>query len=105
MAIIDPWNMPIDIQTTDYDIAGIMLKHDLFISEYELMKIDPQKFQYEIKKRLMIGLLDEIARAKCVEFTKQPNFEELKTHFRARMFVVPDDQVRILRLSQINNNG
>jgi hypothetical protein len=105
MAIIDPWNIPIDIKREEYAISGKMLQHNLSIHEFELMKIDPKTFEFEIKKRLMFGMIDEIMKYRCVEFTRQQNNTTFDTLFRARMFVVPDDQVRILRVSQINNNG
>jgi len=44
MAIIDPWNLPIDINSYDYAIKGNMIKYQLSISEVELMKIDPKNF-------------------------------------------------------------
>jgi hypothetical protein len=48
-------------------------------------------------------MLEEIMKYRCVEFTKQQDISTFETHFRARMFVVPDSQVKILRVSQINN--
>lgn len=103
MAITDPWNTPIDIKQHEYAISGKMLQHNVSIHEFELMKIDPKTFEYEIKKRLMEGMLEEIMKYRCVEFTKQQDISTFETHFRARMFVVPDSQVKILRVSQINN--
>ena len=45
MAIIDPWNVPIDIPTHDYAIRGRMIDSSLILSDYELMKIDPKTFE------------------------------------------------------------
>jgi hypothetical protein len=101
MAITDPWNLPIDINSQQYAIKGNMIQSHIVMSDYEFLQIDPQKLS--IKDRLVDDLWRELLQAKCIEFTK---FEDLgggQTHFRARMFVVPDDQVRILRLSQLNN--
>mgnify|MGYP003346652332 CR=1 FL=1 len=105
MAIIDPWNVPIDIPTHDYAIRGRMIDSSLILSDYELMKIDPKTFDYDIKKQLLLNLLDGIMQHKCVEFTRMQNPVLLENRFRARIFVVPDEQVRILRLSYKNNNG
>jgi hypothetical protein len=106
MAIIDPWNIPIDINSYEYAIKGNMIKYQISVSEYELMKIDPKTFQDDIKKQLMYGLIDELMKTRSVEFTRAQDVSYASfdsTHFRARMFVVPDDQVRILRVSQLNN--
>jgi hypothetical protein len=103
MAINDPWNVPIDINSYDYAIKGNMIKYQLSISELELMKIDPKNFSDVIKKQLMYGLMDELMNTRSVEFTRAQDVSFGSAHFRARMFVVPDDQVRILRVSQLNN--
>jgi hypothetical protein len=103
MAIIDPWNVPININAYEYAIRGNMLTTQITMSELDFLKIDPQTFKLDIKQQLMVKLLDEIMNVKCVEFTKFEDRGGYQTHFRARMFVVPDDQVRILRVSQLNN--
>lgn len=104
MAIIDPWNVPIDINSHDYAIKGNMIKYQLSISEVELaMKIDPKNFSDVIKKQLMYGLMDELMKTRSVEFTRAQDVSFGSAHFRARLFAVPDDQVRILRVSQLNN--
>ena len=103
MAIIDPWNVPISINSHEYAIKGNMIKYQMTIGEYELMKIDPKTFESDIKQQLMYGIVDEIMRTRSVEFTKM--FDPLSgiTRFSARLFAVPDDQVKILRVSQLNN--
>ena len=103
MAITDPWNVPTVFDSYDYVIKGNMLTTQITMSDLEFLKIDPQTFQTDIKQQLMVRLLDEIARTRCVEFTKSEERFLGRTHFRARMFIVPDDQVRILRVTQINN--
>jgi hypothetical protein len=105
MAIIDPWNIPIDVNTKEYDIKGNMIKAELVLSDYELMKINPPTFEMDVKQQLIQMLMQEIFKHKCIEFTKMEDLMRGATSFRARMFVVPDDQVRILRVSQKNNNG
>jgi len=103
MAITDPWNVPISINSYEYAIKGNMLTAQIIMSELDFLKIDPKTFQDDIKQQLMVRLLDEISRTRCVEFTKSEDRLLGRTHFRARMFVVPDDMVRILRVSQLNN--
>jgi hypothetical protein len=103
MAINDPWNVPIDINSYDYAIKGNMITYQISVSEYELMKIDPKTFQDDIKKQLMHGIIDELMKTQSVEFTRAQDVSFGSAHFRARLFAVPDDQVRILRVSQLNN--
>jgi hypothetical protein len=50
-----------------------------------------------IKERLVRGLVDEIAKAKCIEFTQMARHDINEMVFRARVHVVPDTQVRIIR--------
>lgn len=104
MAIIDPWNLPIDIKEMEYAIKGNMIKAQLVVSDLEQLQMNVATFQDDIKQRLLIVLLDELMKTKSVEFTKMPHHSHGLTYFRARMFAVPDDQVRILRVSQLNNS-
>ena len=50
MAIIDPWNLPIDIKEMQYGIKGDMISSQIVMSDYELMHIVPDDFSFEIKK-------------------------------------------------------
>jgi hypothetical protein len=103
MAIIDPWNVPIDIKEMQYAIKGNMIISEIILRESHLMKMDPNTFQIDIKKQLMVRLLDEIMKTRSVEFTMKELHDSGNTCFRARMFAVPDDQVKILRVSSVNN--
>ena len=67
------------------------------------LKYDWVEFDIDIKQRLVDGLMQELFKTKCIEFTKSQDVYLGEHYYRARMFVVPDDQVRILRVSQINN--
>jgi len=105
MAIIDPWSVPIDINSKEYAIQGSMINSYIVMNEIEFLKIDPRTFQSDIKERLMRLLLFKAMRTKCIEFTKFEDRGGHQTHFRARMFAVPDNQVRILRVSHLNNTS
>jgi hypothetical protein len=99
MAITDPWRIPIDINSCEYAIKGNMIKAQLVVSDLEQLQMNVATFQDDIKQRLLMVLLDELMKTKSVEFTKMPHHSHGLTYFRARMFAVPDDQVRILRVS------
>ena len=105
MAIIDPWNVPIDINEMQYAIKGNMIKAQLIVSDLEQLQMNTATFQDDIKQRLLNVLLDELMKTRSIEFTKMPHHSHGLTYFRARMFAVPDDQVRILRVSQMHNTG
>ena len=105
MAIIDPWNVPIDIKDMEYAIKGNMIKAQLIVSDLEQLQMNPATFEYDMKQRLLDVLLDQLMQTRSVEFTKMENKQSGLTYFRVRMFAVPDDQVRILRVSQIDNTG
>lgn len=55
----------------------------------------------EIKRLLIAKLAEEMHRQNVVEFTKSVDPRTLEIVFRARIFVVPDDQVRLLRTSKV----
>lgn len=105
MAIIDPWNVPIDINSHEYAIKGNMLNYIITVHELELIRMDSTTFELDIKKRLVNGLMQELFKTKSIEFTKSQDVYLGEHYYRARMFVTPDDQVRILRVSQINNKS
>lgn len=54
-----------------------------------------------LKRMLLTELVEELMKSKYIEFTKQmlPNTDNMVV--RARMYVVPDDQVQILRTNGI----
>ena len=105
MAIINPWNVPIDINSYEYAIKGNMLKYTITVHELELIRMGYPTFELDIKKRLVNGLMQELFQTKSIEFTKSQDVYLGEHYYRARMFVTPDDQVRILRVSQINNTS
>jgi hypothetical protein len=50
-----------------------------------------------IKKILISKMVDEMVKAKCIEFTHMESHETDEYIFRSRIHVVPDTQVRIIR--------
>jgi hypothetical protein len=98
------WSQP-SVDEQEYAIKGEMIITELLLSEFELLQFDPNSVvtEKEIKKRLLMKLMDELANSKSVEFTKMDNIINGSKMFRARIFAVPDDHVKILRMSQKNN--
>jgi hypothetical protein len=50
-----------------------------------------------VKKILINKMLDEMVKAKCIEFTRMENLETNEYIFRSRVHVLPDDKVRLIR--------
>jgi hypothetical protein len=76
-------------------IKGEMLTIKMEISEWEFENSMIPK--PEIKRRLVSLLAEELLEHKNIEFTYQKNHDNGNISVRARCFVVPDDQVKILR--------
>lgn len=78
-------------------IKGEMLLREYTVSDSEFMKIEQEQFEKDVKRKLALELAECILENKLAEFTKQYNMKEFKITFRARAFLTPDSQVRILR--------
>jgi len=76
-------------------IKGEMLTVKMEITEWEFENSMIPK--PEIKKKLARMIAEELLERKNVEFTYQKNRDTNNISVRVRCFVVPDDQVKILR--------
>jgi hypothetical protein len=74
-------------------IRGKMVVAEMRLDASEAMQMD----DLELKNRLITKLVRELMDGKCIEFTKQQDVAGMETIVRARIFVTPDDQVRIVR--------
>jgi hypothetical protein len=55
----------------------------------------------EIKLMLIREIVEQMMDSNFIEFTKLEDIINCNTTFRARVFVVPDSQVRLLRLEGV----
>ena len=94
-------NIITDITTTDHLIQGQMVEVSLSFDSYEIVKMTDD----QIKTKIMFFLGDEMLKRKCVEFTKQHDVVTNKTIIRARTFVTPDTNVKILRTIKNDNKS
>ena len=99
-AHIDPLNIPARKPKQaheDYAVRGEMVTTTRSISEFEAMqKGNPQdiiNLKFEIAQELGVELL----KHGCVEFTSMKDPLNFTTQIRARVFVVPSEDVQILR--------
>ena len=81
---------------TEHTIQGSMLTVSKIVDHYVMEQLSED----EIKISMIGQLVEEIIRNKCVEFTKQRNEINNETVIRARIFVTPDTNVRIIREMQ-----
>jgi GTPase Era involved in 16S rRNA processing len=83
-------------------IQGKCIQAQKIISSHDILSatatIDTEEI---IKKELIRQLAEEMMRSKCVEFTKQYDTATGGYVFRARIFVTPDDRVRLLRQANV----
>jgi hypothetical protein len=78
---------------SEVPIQGKMISVEMRLDVSEAMQMD----DLELKNRLITKLVRELMDGKCIEFTKQQDVAGMETIVRARIFVTPDDQVRIVR--------
>lgn len=74
-------------------IAGKMIS---VVEEIDL-QVWEAKDPKQIKMAMVSKIAEQLINSKMVEFTSQHDPMGLKVKIRARLFVTPDDQVRILR--------
>lgn len=55
------------------------------------------EFRDKIKENLMKQMLEHMLKNNYIEFTSQENMADQEVIYRARAYLVPDTQVRILR--------
>lgn len=82
-------------QANHETIQGKMLIHTHRISGVALDNY--VMYPGDVKKMMASGLVEELLNSGCIEFTKTHEQHTGDWVFRARVFVVPDDKVRILR--------
>ncbi len=98
-----PSSIPISTNTTipsvnsiDFIVQGKMLTTSITMSPYEAEQMD----DIEIKNRLISLMVREIMDNKCIEFTKQQDYAKDEVIIRARIYVTPDTDVKLIRQVQ-----
>ena len=83
----------------DHEITGETITVSSYIkhSDIDLASISDKDVQDGIKRGLMKLLVEKLFESCMIEFTRQEQVTEDATFFRARIHVVPDTQVRIIR--------
>ena len=93
-----------NINTKEFAIQGQMLMVQKVLDSYELertgLSANVKNFEDEIKKDLIQEMVREIVKRNCIEFTSQKDLLTNSVVYRARIFVTPDTQTRIIRQVQ-----
>lgn len=81
------------------EISRKMLTVDYAVSHhaFDITALHPNDFQNIVKDKLCNMILLEMKKNNFIEFTRQEVPDQDITKFRARIFVTPDSQIRILR--------
>ena len=88
------WNIP-TTPAQEYAIKGEMLVVQHTYTDLALVKT--RLTDREIKRQLISDIVEKMMDSKFIEFTKAQDPLDFNTIIRARCFLVPDTQVRILR--------
>jgi len=87
------------VSIAEHTIQGQLIYEELHV-ERTLVE-DAHGDEYQFKERLMEKLVRGLFKSNCIEFTKAESVHTGEFVFRARIFVVPDTKVRILRESKV----
>ena len=98
----DYTNTHFDPRTYDHAIQGKAIIADLRMNGVQYSNLyqvyhNDKDFHDEIKRRLVHILAEEIFKSNCIEFTSMKSIDTFQHCFKARIYAVPNDQVRILR--------
>ena len=86
----------------DHEIQGQTLTVEHIMPIYSDIAFSKED-EAVIKAELMEKIVHELFKAKCIEFTRMKAADSDEMVYRARIHVVPDTQVRIIR--ELKNAG
>ena len=89
-----------DVNTTyeEFAVGGKMITVSYTSSETDKLAFSSvDSWQNFVKDKLATEIGRAMIRDKLVSFTLQDDIQNIVTHYRARCYVTPDDQVRLLR--------
>lgn len=94
-----------DIDVQDVAIGGKLVTASYTIAEYERIKFDSDEtFRKFTKQTIVQELARYMVDSKLVEVTAQHNMAEGTVMIKARAYVAPDSQVKLLRTAYAKKN-
>ena len=93
-----PWTitgLSVDAET----YQGQMVVAEITVTDTDAMitGMSAAGFREEMKRRLIHHLAENLMKNKLIEFTSQQFAHSNETKFRARIYAVPDGQIRMIR--------
>lgn len=83
--------------TEEYAIPGKMIRSTLIFNRFLLHNMADDDRVLAIKKQMAVQLAEKLISQKMIEFTYMNNVHDDNVTVNARVYVVPDDVVRIIR--------
>ena len=91
------WQPPAPPITYEHTIQGQMFMVDFTVSDKLMFDAPGDLWKQEVKKRLAMSLAEKMLEEGAIAFTQIPDIASGDRTIKARCFLVPDNQVRILR--------
>lgn len=95
------YNDPVDIGVQHLTIGGKLVTATVAISQMDDLLIPEAQLKDEIKRKLLQDLVDYLLQNKLCEFTMQDDLSRGTKLYRARCYVAPDEQVKLIRVYNI----
>lgn len=93
-----PWTITgLSVDTETYQ--GQMVVAEITVTDTDaiITGMSAAGFREEMKRRLIHQLAENLMKNKLIEFTSQQFAHSNETKFRARIYAVPDGQIRMIR--------
>ena len=81
----------------EYAIQGKMFMASYQASEHQIVSMGEDAFKQRVKESLAMDLVNKMLEAGVIEFTQLQDQITLSKLIKARCYLVPDNQVRLLR--------
>lgn len=81
----------------EYAIQGKMFMASYQASEHQIVSMGEDAFKQRVKESLAMDLVNKMLEAGVIEFTQMQDQITLSKLIKARCYLVPDNQVRLLR--------
>ena len=89
------WEEPLN--QYEYAIQGQMFMVSYEASEHQMALMGEDAFKQSVKEDLAMALANKMMEAGVIEFTQMKDQIAFRRTIKARCYLVPDNQVRLLR--------
>ena len=93
-----PWTITgLSVDTETYQGQMVVAEITVTDTDAVITGMSAAGFREEMKRRLIHQLAENLMKNKLIEFTSQQFAHSNETKFRARIYAVPDGQIRMIR--------